>query len=212
MPLGEEALLCISPERFLLLDGREVETRPIKGTAPRDPDPARDDLVAGELQASEKNRAELAMIVDVLRNDLSRVCEVGSVEVLKAIGLESHPTVHHLSACIRGRLEQDQGTVDLLRATFPGGSITGAPKIRAMEIIDALESSRRGPYTGSMGYLGYDGRMDLNIMIRTAVTHRDRLIFHGGGGIVADSDPDDEYDETVHKVRSFLRVLGVPDS
>lgn len=205
--VGGEALLCLSPERFLRVDAGRVQTRPVKGTAPRSDDAARDARLARSLEVSVKDRAELAMIVDVLRNDLSRVCIPGSVVVTQPMTLETHPTVHHLVAGVEGRLEPGADAVDLVRATLPGGSITGAPRIRAMEIIDELETCRRGVYTGSLGYLGFDGRADLNILIRTAVTEGAHLCFHGGGGIVADSDPAEEYAETLHKVRGILRAL-----
>jgi para-aminobenzoate synthetase component 1 len=208
VPLGDEALLSVSPERFLSVDGDHVVTCPIKGTAPRDKDPALDDAHARRLLSSEKDRAELAMIVDVMRNDLSRVCDPGSVTVRRPLVLESHPTVHHLVSEIEGRLEEGRDRVDLLRAALPGGSVTGAPRIRAMEIIDELEACRRSVYCGSLGYMGYDGRMELNILIRTAVATRDQLAVFGGGGIVADSDPEDEHAETLHKVLGFIRALG----
>ncbi len=211
LPLDGAALLSVSPERFLSVDGGRVVTRPIKGTAPRDPDPERDAAAARALLASEKDRAELAMIVDVLRNDLSRVCAPGSVRVTQPITLESHPTVHHLAAEIDGQLEEGNDRVDLLRAALPGGSITGAPRIRAMELIDDLESCRRGLYCGSLGFLGYDGRMDTNILIRSAVATGDQLVFFGGGGIVADSEPAAEHAETLHKVTGFMRALGVAE-
>lgn len=210
IPVGDDAVLSVSPERFVSVDGRRVLTRPIKGTAPRAPDPAEDAARARDLRGSAKDRAELSMIVDVLRNDLSRCCDPGSVRVLRSHVLESHPTVHHLVADIEGTLASGRDRVDLLRATLPGGSITGAPRIRAMEIIDDLERNRRGVYCGSLGYLGYDGRMDLNILIRTVVASGDQLSFFGGGGIVADSDPGAEYDETLDKVRGIIRsITGV---
>jgi len=208
VPFGDEALLSVSPERFLAVDGDRVVTCPIKGTAPRDKDAALDEAHARRLRDSEKDRAELAMIVDVMRNDLSRVCEPGSVTVRRPLSLESHPTVHHLVSEIEGRLEEGRDRVDLLRAALPGGSVTGAPRIRAMELIDELEACRRGVYCGSLGYMGYDGRMELNILIRTAVATGDQLAVFGGGGIVADSDPEDEYAETLHKVLGFIRALG----
>jgi len=204
MRVGGEVILSLSPERFLEVDGERVRTEPIKGTAPRHEDPEKDAAARRELMTSEKNLAELAMIVDILRNDLSRVCEPGTVAVDPPLRLESHATVHHLSAGVTGRLEEGRGPLDVLRAAFPGGSITGAPRIRAMQIIDELEACARGPYTGSLGYLGFDGRMDLNIMIRTAVLSGGRLHVHAGGGIVADSDPEGEYEETLHKVRALL--------
>jgi para-aminobenzoate synthetase component 1 len=199
--------MSVSPERFLRVTGRSVETVPIKGTARRSKDPEEDGLLAEKLLHSEKDAAELSMIVDILRNDLSRVCEVGSVRVHDHRKLTTHANVHHLSTRVTGTLAQGQGVVDLLRATFPGGSITGAPRIRSMEIIDELESAPRGPYCGSLGYLGYDGRADLNIMIRTAWTAGSQILFQGGGGIVADSDPFAEVAETEHKVSGILRAL-----
>ena len=203
------ALLSVSPERFLSVDrSGGVRSRPVKGTARRDADPDLDRLLAEGLLASPKDRAELAMIVDVLRNDLSRVCVPGSVSVPEAMVLETHPTVHHLVAEVAGTLEAGRDRLDLLAAALPGGSITGAPRIRAMQIIDELEACRRGPYTGAFGYLGYDGRMDTNVLIRTVVIVGDRLTFHGGGGIVIASDPEGERRETVHKVMGILRALG----
>ncbi|MSR74699.1 MAG: anthranilate synthase component I family protein [Planctomycetes bacterium] len=199
-----EALLCFSPERFLRVDGDIVTTRPIKGTAPRGRTQHEDQAAATALQHSVKDRAELAMIVDILRNDLSRVCRVGSVEVLSAMELEQHATVHHLVAEIRGRLLPGESVATLLRATLPGGSITGAPRIRAMEIIDALEAQQRGPYCGTLGWIGYDGRSDWNIIIRSAFTAGDSMILHGGGGIVLDSDPQREEEETRHKLAALL--------
>lgn len=202
-----EAILSVSPERFLRVRGSAVETVPIKGTAPRAVDPAVDRQQADELLRSPKDAAELSMIVDILRNDLSRVCEPGTVRVMNHRQLSSHATVHHLSSLIQGNLKSRCDVVDLLRATFPGGSITGAPRIRAMEIIDALEPGRRGPYCGSCGYLGWDGRADLNIMIRTVWTAADEILFQGGGGIVADSDAASEVRETEAKVAGILRAL-----
>jgi len=203
------AIVSASPERFLEVRGRRVETRPIKGTRPRGRTPEEDRSLGEELLASEKDNAELAMIVDLERNDLGRVCSYGSVKVVEPRALESHPTVHHLVATIEGRLQPDRDIVDLLRATFPGGSITGAPKIRAMEIIDELEPTRRSVYTGAIGYIGFDGSMDLNIVIRTFIERNGTLYFQVGGGVVADSDLALEYDETTHKARALLEALAV---
>lgn len=204
---GGEALLSLSPERFLRTDGDVVSTRPIKGTAPRGASAAADERSVLELSRSVKDRAELAMIVDILRNDLSRVCRAGSVEVSSPMEVERHPSVHHLVAEICGRLRPGETLCSLLRATLPGGSITGAPRIRAMEIIDALEDSARGPYCGSLGWIGYDGASDWNILIRTAFTAGDELVLHAGGGIVLDSDPELEERETRHKLAALMSVL-----
>ena len=204
----EGAVVSASPERFLRVRGRRVETRPIKGTRPRGGSPEEDEALAAELLASAKDNAELAMIVDLERNDLGRVCSYGSVRVTEARVLESYPTVHHLVATVEGSLHEGQGLVELLKATFPGGSITGAPKIRAMEIIDELEPTRRSVYTGAIGYLGFDGNADLSIVIRTFLATRGRLFFQAGGGIVADSRLEAEYEETTHKARALLEAVG----
>jgi para-aminobenzoate synthetase component 1 len=203
-----EAILSTSPELFLRLRGREVVTRPIKGTRPRGADPEADRRLRDELKSSEKDAAELAMIVDLERNDLGRVCTPGTVEVVSDQAIESYATVHHRVAEVRGEIEEGYDRVDLLAATFPGGSITGAPKIRAMEIIDELEASRRGPYTGAIGLLSDDGNMDLSIAIRTPFLARGDVRVHVGGGIVADSVPEAEYQETLAKGRAIFEVLG----
>lgn len=198
-----------SPERFLSLDpGGRVETRPIKGTRPRDPDPARDRAAAEELRASAKDRAENLMIVDLLRNDLSRVAAPGSVRVPELWGVESFASVHHLVSAVEARLRPGLGAVDLLRACFPGGSVTGAPKVRAMEVIDELEASRRGPYCGSIVRIGRDGAMDSSIVIRTLVATAGSVVAQAGGGIVADSDPAAEWEEMRTKVAPLLAALG----
>lgn len=201
------AVLSSSPELFLRLEGREVVARPIKGTRPRVGEPAGDARARRELLASEKDRAELTMIVDLERNDLGRVCEFGSVQVVEPFGLEEHPTVYHLVGTIRGRLREGVGPIDLLRATFPGGSITGAPKIRAMQIIDELEPVARNVYCGSIGWIGLDGSMNLNIAIRTLLADGPRVHLYVGGGIVADSRPELELAETVAKARGMARAL-----
>ncbi|MEC4593744.1 MULTISPECIES: aminodeoxychorismate synthase component I [Nitrospirillum] len=202
------AVVSVSPERFLAVDAEGwVETRPIKGTRPRDADPARDAALAVELLASAKDRAENLMIVDLMRNDLSRVAVVGSVTVPTLCGLESYRTVHHLVSVVTARLAPGVGAVDLLRATFPGGSITGAPKIRAMEIIHELEPARRGPYCGSVLWLGWDGAMDSSIIIRTLAMAAGQVVVQAGGGIVADSDPAAEYEESLVKARALLTAL-----
>jgi len=201
-------VLSVSPERFLRVDpDGVVETRPIKGTRPRSPDAAADRALAAELAASPKDRAENVMIVDLLRNDLGRVCRAGSVRVPRLFEVESFPTVHHLVSTVTGRLAPGHHALDLLRACFPGGSITGAPKIRAMEIIEELEPHRRGVYCGAIGYVGFDGAMDTNIAIRTLVHSHDRARFWAGGGIVIDSEADAEYQETFDKAAAMLALL-----
>lgn len=198
-----------SPERLLLLDGatRTVETRPIKGTRPRGRDAGEDARLAAELKASEKDRAENVMIVDLERNDLGKVCEYGSVHVPSLWAIEKHPNVFQMVSTVQGRLAADKGPADLLAACFPGGSITGAPKIRAMQIIEELEPNRRGIYTGSVGYIDFRGNMDFNIIIRSIVLRDGRAYFHGGGGIVIDSDPEKEYDETLDKVTGIVTAI-----
>ena len=185
-----------------------VSTRPIKGTRRRTGDEDRDRLLRRELLASPKDLAELVMIVDLERNDLGRVCDYGSVRVTQPVVLEEHPTVYHLVATVEGDLHAGVGPVDLIKASFPGGSITGAPKVRSMEIIDELEPTARNLYTGSIGYIGFNGEMDLNIVIRTFLVQHSRLTFQVGGGIVADSSPQAEYEETLHKGRALFRALG----
>ncbi len=204
----EAVVASASPERFLQVRNGVVETRPIKGTRRRGRTPAEDRRLRTELLNSEKDRAELVMIVDLERNDLGRVCSFGSVHVPELICLEEYATVFHLVSTVRGTLAPGRDLVDLLMATCPGGSITGAPKIRAMEIIEELEPVKRGIYTGSLGYLGFDGSADLNIVIRTFIIKDGTAYFQVGGGIVADSDPDAEYWETIYKARALLRALG----
>ncbi len=208
---GDFQIISASPERFLLFDPstRRVETRPIKGTRPRGQTPAEDELLKAELLASEKDKAELVMIVDLERNDLGRVCDYGSVRVTDLRRIEPYPTVWHTVATVEGKLRANASLTDLIRATFPGGSITGAPKIRAMQIIEELEALRRHVYCGAIGYFGFDGGLDLNIAIRTITIKKDQAYFQAGGGIVADSDPEAEYDETLHKARALARALGV---
>jgi para-aminobenzoate synthetase component 1 len=216
--LGDFVVASASPERFLRLgyggpsNGKahppdDVEARPIKGTRPRGSTSAADQARVAELEASAKDRAENIMIVDLLRNDLGRVCRYGSISVPSVCRVESYRYVHHLVSQVRGRMRPGLGSVDLLRAAFPGGSVTGAPKIRAMEIIAELEPTARGPYCGSLGYLGFDGSMDTNILIRTFTIGKGWIQFPVGGGIVADSDPRTEYDETWHKAEGMLRAL-----
>jgi para-aminobenzoate synthetase component 1 len=205
---GDHRIVSTSPERFLRLHDRQVETRPIKGTRPRRADPAADRAMREQLEASTKDAAELSMIVDLLRNDIGRVCQGGSVRVTAHKTVEAYANVYHLVSIVEGTLAPDRDGIDLIRAAFPGGSITGCPKIRSMEIIDELEPDRRHVYTGSIGYIGFHGTLDLSIAIRTAVLHRDRMAFSVGGGIVYDSDPADEYEETLHKGRTLVKVCA----
>ena len=206
------AVLSASPERFLRVDsdGR-VETRPIKGTRPRGIGPEHDAALAQALAESAKDQAENLMIVDLMRNDLSRVCAPGSVRVDELFALEQYATVHHLVSTVVGRLAAGADALDLLRAAFPGGSITGAPKLRAMEIIAELEPSRRGVYCGSIGFWSAGGELDTSIAIRTAVVRNGRVYFNAGGGVVADSNPADEYQETLDKARGLIDALAVPE-
>lgn len=205
-------ILCSSPERFLELRGDRVETKPIKGTRPRSLHGARDRAFAEELRASSKDRAENVMIVDLLRNDLGRSCVPGSIRATRLFDIESFASVHHLVSTVTGRLAPDRHAVDLLRGCFPGGSITGAPKVRAMQIIDSVEPHRRSVYCGAIGYIGFDGNMDTNIAIRTLVQHADAIYAWAGGGIVADSDPEAEFQESLDKAAALLALLDRPGS
>lgn len=200
LDIGEAQILSSSPECFLKMNDRQVVTRPIKGTSPRSADPA-------ELFRSPKDNAELVMITDLERNDLGRVCEFGTVRVPELVTVESYATVHHLVSTVTGTLRPDMSHVDAVRACFPGGSITGAPKIRAMEIIDELEPHARGVYCGAIGFFGFNGVSHFNIAIRTVVQQGSRLTFHAGGGIVADSEPEAEYEETLAKARGILNAI-----
>jgi para-aminobenzoate synthetase component 1 len=204
---GNHQIVSTSPERFLLQKGKRVETRPIKGTRPRGKTPMEDKKLGQELKQSKKDDAELSMIVDLLRNDIGKVCEAGSVKVAEHKRLESYQNVFHLVSIVEGRLEDGRDSIDLLKATFPGGSITGCPKIRTMEIIDELEPDRRHIYTGSIGYISFHHTMDLSIAIRTATIYNGKIFFSVGGGIVFDSDPLDEYEETIHKGRTLMEVF-----
>ncbi len=206
---GSVEVISSSPERFLSLDGDTIETRPIKGTRPRGRTPEEDAAQAAELLASEKDLAEHVMIVDLERNDLGRISVAGSVTVTEFAALESFRQVHHLTSTVRARRRSDVSLEDTLRATFPGGSITGAPKVRALEIIDELEPTVRGVYTGAIGYVSAHGRLDLNIAIRTITLAEGVAHLHVGGAIVHDSDPQLEYAETMHKARGMARALGV---
>lgn len=206
-------LASASPERFLRVDRKGgVETRPIKGSRPRGATPAEDQAFASALTTSAKDVAENLMIVDLMRNDLSRVCENGSVQVPVHCGLETFASIHHLVSVITGQLRPGATAVDLLRACFPGGSVTGAPKVRAMEVIHELEPVARGPYCGSVIWIGFDGAMDSSIIIRSLVVSGDTVWAQAGGGIVSDSDPAQEYEESMVKVRPLLAVLAPDES
>jgi para-aminobenzoate synthetase component 1 len=209
---GGFELASSSPELFLRLSGAHAVTRPIKGTRPRDADPTRDAQLAFELQTSGKELAELVMITDLLRNDLGRVCEYGSVQVPELARLERYAQVQHLVSTVEGRLRPDVTHFAAFASAFPGGSITGAPKIRAMEIIDELEPAARGAYTGCAGYIGFNRESQLSILIRTAVVRAGRAWFHAGAGIVADSDPAAEHAETLAKAAGFVAAVraGAP--
>ena len=202
-------VVSASPERFLRLCGDRVETRPIKGTRPRGKDPARDEALARELVNSFKDKAEHVMIVDLERNDIGRVCRFGTVRVSELMALEKYATVFHLTSTVEGRLRPGKNAVALLKATFPGGSISGAPKVRAIEIIDELEPTRRSVYTGSIGYLGFDGGLDLNIVIRTILVKAGKAYFQVGGAVVYDSDPEAEFVETLDKARALIQALSM---
>lgn len=205
--LEHSSVLSLSPERFLKLADNQVETKPIKGTRPRSLDKSIDQKNAKLLQNASKDRAENLMIVDLLRNDLSKVCVPGSVKVPEIFAIESFPAVHHLVSTVVGQLEEQFTATDLLRGAFPGGSITGAPKIRAMEIIDELEPHRRNLYCGSIGYISACGKMDTSITIRTLICENNKIHCWAGGGLVADSDVNDEYQETIDKVNKILPIL-----
>jgi para-aminobenzoate synthetase component 1 len=204
---GNFQLCSSSPELFLHISGGHIQTRPIKGTRPRSPDETRDAQLAYELQTSTKEMAELVMITDLLRNDLGRVCDFGTVHVPELVRLERYPQVQHLVSTVEGRLRSDVTHFAAFASCFPGGSVTGAPKIRAMEIIDELEPVSRGPYTGALGYLGFNRESQLSIIIRTALVKDGVASFNVGAGIVADSDPTAEYDETLAKAAGFLQAL-----
>lgn len=205
---GDFNVISSSPELFLRLRGSDVQTCPIKGTRPRGKTSEQDEQMKEELLASRKDMAENVMIVDLERNDLGRVCEYGSVEVKGLAELEVLPKVFHLTSTVKGKLKEGLGAIDLLKATFPGGSITGAPKVRAMEIIDEIEPCRRGVYTGSIGCTSFDGNMDLNIAIRTAVAKNGRVYYSAGGGITWGSDAQEEYQETLDKAQAFFQTLN----
>ena len=207
---SEFSIISSSPETFLRVDENNiVYTRPMKGTRPRGQTAKEDVRLKNELLGSAKDKAELMMIVDLLRNDLGRVCSYGSVEVEALRNLESYSTVFQTTASIKGELHKNKDRIDLIKACFPGGSITGCPKIRAMEIIEELEPTKRSIYTGSLGYLDFSGNMELNILIRTILKKKDMLYFQTGGGIVADSVPEDEYEETLTKAAAIFQTIGI---
>ncbi len=208
----EVSVVGASPERFLRLHGDRVETRPIKGTRPRGKTSKEDSALSQELVSSVKDRAENIMIVDLERNDLGRVCRYGTVKVTELAILEVFPTVFHLTSTVVGRLREGKNGIDLLKATFPGGSITGAPKVRAMEIIDELEPTKRSIYTGSIGYLGFNGDLDLNIVIRTFIIKGGKAYYQVGGAVVYDSDPEAEYQETLDKARALVNAINMVEA
>ena len=205
---GGDILMSSSPERLVEIENGVVQSRPIAGTHPRGSDQASDDALSREMLAHPKERAEHIMLIDLERNDLGRVCQTGTVEVDELMVVESYQHVHHIVSNVRGQLRDDVTPIDVIRAVFPGGTITGCPKVRCMQIIAELEQQGRSFYTGSMGYLGRDGKMDLNILIRSMLLHHNQITFRTGAGIVADSDPEREVAETHHKARGLLRALG----
>jgi para-aminobenzoate synthetase component 1 len=209
---GEWTILSSSPERFLRKTGLEVESRPIKGTASRGATPELDAAQRAGLEVSPKERAENLMIVDLVRNDLSRVCRPGTVHVPALSQVETYTTLHHLVSTVRGLLRERCSVAELLRAAFPPGSMTGAPKVRAMEILHELEPVSRGPYSGALGYLSFCGDLDLSVVIRTVLLGRGQARFHVGGGVVADSDPRAEYEESLLKAQALRRGLGIAGS
>ncbi len=208
MDIGFAQILSSSPERFIRLCDGVAQTRPIKGTRPRGDSPTQDLRLAGELETSQKDRAENVMIVDLMRNDLSKVCQRNSVKVTELCAIEQYPTLYHLTSTIEGRLKEGLGGIDLIKNIFPAGSVTGAPKIRAMEIIDELEPDPRGVYCGSIGYLGFSGALDLNVAIRTMILAKNVYSFSAGGGVTYSSIPEDEYQETLDKARALIDAIS----
>ena len=208
----EFEIISCSPERLCRNFDSVAETRPIAGTRPRAINPSEDHLLEQELQINTKERAEHVMLLDLERNDLGKVCEYGTVEVNEFLGVENYSHVRHLVSNVQGRLKEKGDSVDLLKALFPGGTITGTPKVRSMEIIDELENVKRGPYTGSLGYFSYTGNADFNILIRTFIKKENSLYLHVGAGIVADSLPEKEYEETWHKAKALTQALSLAES
>jgi len=208
LPFGEHRIISNSPERFILAEGNDLETRPMKGTAPRSKDPQEDEKIKNELLASTKDAAELSMIVDLMRNDFGKVCEYGSVKIREHKRIEQYKNVWQLISIVEGKLRPEENYSSLLRACFPGGSITGCPKIRSMEIIDELEKYSRNLYTGCI-FIANDQRFDSNIAIRTTIAHNNMLHFSIGGAIIYDSDPQKEYEETMHKAMSIIEALDL---
>ncbi|MCT4509228.1 MAG: aminodeoxychorismate synthase component I [Tepidibacter sp.] len=200
-------ILSNSPERFIKVNNKFIQTRPIKGTRPRGKSKEEDLLLRNELLNSEKDKAELLMIVDLERNDIGRISKIGTVRVPELFKLEEYSNVHHLVSTVVGEIKEDKDIVDVISSTFPGGSITGAPKIRAMEIIDELEPTARNVYTGSIGYIGFDSNADFNISIRTIIKKDEDIFFQVGGGITWDSNPEEEYEETLHKAKSIMNAI-----
>lgn len=207
MDFGEGHIVSSSPERFIKIKNRYIETRPIKGTCPRGKNHREDLKNKKELLASEKDKAELLMIVDLERNDIGKIAKPGTVKVTELFHLETYSTVHHLVSTVIGEIDDNYDTIDCIKETFPGGSITGAPKIRSMEIIDELEPTQRNIYTGSIGYIGFDGDVDLNIAIRTIVCKGNKAYFQVGGGITWNSNANLEYEETLHKAKALIEVF-----
>ena len=206
------SIVSASPERLIKINGKYIETRPIAGTRPRGKSSQNDIALSKELLLNEKERAEHIMLVDLERNDLGRVCKYGTVKVDELMILESYSHVWHIVSKVVGELKDDVKFIDILRACFPGGTITGCPKVRCMEIIEELEPVRRGIYTGSMGYIGYDGRIDLNIIIRSALVKNGKIYFYAGAGIVADSNPEKEYEETLFKAEAIMEALRLDEN
>lgn len=204
---GDYKIMSSSPERFLQTDGKVLQSRPMKGTRPRCEDQYKDRSFKKELEESEKDKAELLMITDLLRNDIGKVCEYGSVYVKEMRTIEEYQTVYQATSTVEGKIKKNINCFDIIKACFPGGSITGCPKIRSMEIIEELEANRRGIYTGALGYISFSGSMDLNILIRTLLIKNNKIYFQVGGGIVADSTPEGEYEETLVKAKAIKDTL-----